>query len=79
MFKLRLRRADTHFAVIDCFMPGSIMAGYIIYYDGKFYEIKHVILYGYQAIKQGEKMPVLSDKEQIERIPELIVESFPLI
>jgi len=79
MFKLRKLRADKHFAIVDFSGPFPILPGYIIEYMGVFYECKFVIIHTQDHITYNNKAPVMIDEQIQETLPELIVESFPLI
>lgn len=77
MFKLRKLRADSHFAIIDITGPWEFAKkGAIITYNNEYYEVKNVILPVFDFVKGAQP---LTEDQQTERLPTLIVESFPLI
>lgn len=79
MFKLRKLRAEKHFAIVDYNGPFPIESGHIIEYMGVYYECKYVIVHTRDR-KPYDPKAVAASPEEIElSLPELIVESFPLI
>jgi hypothetical protein len=79
MFKLRRLRADTHFAIVNYIGPLQIEGGHIIEYQGIFYECKYVIVHAVDHVPYDSKAPAKTEEQMISELPELIVESFPLI
>lgn len=79
MFKLRKLRAEKHFAIVDYNGPFPVESGHIIEYMGVYYECKYVIIHARDHVPYNQQAEAKRPEEIELSLPELIVESFPLI